>query len=196
VHIGRLPLALALALALAIGARTAAAANTSVGAGETLTLTQNLVLVDGDTFDAEGTADAPCTIEGAGFSISAAEGWMGSFTARHCTFHSVGTTANHALELSISGTGEIRIEDSTFDACADVIITTFDGPSVEILRNTVLDNSLVAAPVNSNDNTVPAFTLQGYANTVEKHFQGNHVYRSRASTPARIPIITLPSPGL
>jgi MYXO-CTERM domain-containing protein len=168
-------------LALAIGARVAAAATTTIPPGGQLVLDQDLVLAGADDFDAQCTAAAPCLIEGQGHGIRAPEGWQGKMIARHCTFHAVGSVDQAALRLEASGAGQIRIEDSVFDASGGVIITALEGVSVDILRNTVLETSLVPVPMDSSDNTVDAFRFQGFANTVEKHFQGNRIFRSRAN---------------
>ena len=176
---GAIAFSLPLALSALAVARPAAAATTTVGPGETLTLTQNLVLADGDVLDAEGTPENPCVIEGGGFSIDTAQSWQGQYIIRYCTLHSLGTEATHAISISAIGTGKVLLEGNTFDASAGVIVTAQDVVTVDVLRNTVLENSLAYVDPHSADNSIDAFLFQGYSNTVEKHFQGNRIFHAR-----------------
>jgi hypothetical protein len=174
---------------LSLGARRAAATTTTVTSAAPLTLTQDLVLSGTDVLDAEGSAGAPCTIEGNGHSITAVAGWQGNLIIRFCTLHGLGVglvfpdagvTAVAdlpAIALQASGSAQILLEGNTFDASADLTVTAVDDVTVQILRNTVLENSLVAPSMTSADNTVNAMLFQGSANTTPKLFQGNKIFK-------------------
>jgi hypothetical protein len=178
-------------LALLLAGRARAAA-TTLGPGQTLTLDQDLTLANGDTLDAEGTAEMPCTIEGQGHSIATVTGWQGSFVLRHCTLHGLGhladppnpeptmTPSTIAVSIDANGASTVLIEGNTFDASGGLSVSALDTTTVQVLRNTVLANSLVAVQKMSDDNAQPAMFFKGYANTQQKVFQGNVILHSRA----------------
>ena len=144
-----------------------------------MTLDQDLVLTADDVLDAEGDANNPCLIEGQGHSLRTATGWQGQFVLRFCTLHNLGTPGDPAVAIDASGAATIVLEGNTFDATGSVQVTAVDDVSVSVLRNTVLEDSLVNVLMDSADNTIDAMLFAGYANTKPKVFQGNHIYKSR-----------------
>jgi len=170
--------AVALILALAAPSRRATAAPVTLGPGERLTLDQDIVLGPGDTFMASGTTDNPCIIEGQGHTITTAAGWQAGFVMRNCTVHALGSVDAAALEIIAAGSAGVVLDGNTFDASGLIHVNMMgDGP-VQILRNTVLETSVVDVMMTSANNSVPAMLFDGSANAAPKVFQGNRIYRS------------------
>src|SRR5437868_2338921 len=135
--------ACALGLTLAAAPRPARAAGAMVGPGGSLTLSEDLVLQAGDDLVAEGNADAPCTIEGNGNGISTVEGWQGRFVVRYCNIHGLGRSDLMAMRVQAIGSSEITLEANTLDASGGVFVSALDVATVQVLRNTVLETSVV-----------------------------------------------------
>src|SRR5438552_11618579 len=82
----------------------ARAADTTIAAGQAYTLPASLVLAGADNFSAGAATGAHCTIHGAGFAISSAPGWTGSFTIRNCDVDDLGDANTAAIMVGVAGT--------------------------------------------------------------------------------------------
>lgn len=160
--------------------RQAAATTVTLGPGQLLTLDQDLTLTDMDVLDAEGTADTPCTIEGQGHSVITDSTWQGTMVVRFCTLHGLGQARIPAFTVLANGAAQVTFEGDTFDASGQLAVSSFDSSSLQVLRNTVLDSSLVDVLMDSAENSIDAMLFQGYTST-PKVFQGNRIFRSSAS---------------
>jgi hypothetical protein len=182
---GLLFLCLCLLLFLFLATGEARAATTTLGPGGSLSLEQDLTLATGDSFDAEGTGESPCAIEGNGHSIVTAAGWEGTFILRYCALHGLGHVAqgeNHsasAISIDTQGASMVLVEGNTFDASGGLVVNAQGDVPVQILSNTVLETSLVDVSMTVDDMAEAAMMLSGGSNTTLRLFQGNHVYRSR-----------------
>src|SRR5260370_28709335 len=131
---GRRLAALGLAAVLLLAVRQGGAASIAVGPGQTYELTADVELTMDDTFVAQGTADAPCIIEGHTFQVRA-KNIRGSVAIIHCTVHQVGDRGKAAFDLELHGAGALRIEDSTFTQTGPLYVVAEDHADVSLLRN-------------------------------------------------------------
>jgi hypothetical protein len=152
------------------------AASVSVGPGETYRLAADMALDPADNFVAEGTADAPCTIEGNSFRITAAA-FTGAFIVRHCAVIGLGLRGNPGLDLDLRQSGQLRLEDSTFSQSGELRLSALDDAAVAILRNDFQPDAAVDVALTDFTRSEPAIHLLGMGLQTQL-FQGNRVLRS------------------
>ncbi|MEA2699200.1 MAG: hypothetical protein QOI66_3471, partial [Myxococcales bacterium] len=166
-------------LVLALGtfrAAPLAATPISVGPGETYTLTGDVALAPTDTFMAQGTEAAPCTIVGGGFGFTAME-FKGTFAISHCLVQGLGSSTKVATDIRMLGTASFRVEDSTFSQCGQIYVLSNEDTGVSILRSDFLEDAAVTVFKESLANSVPAVQVEGMSTTT-KQFIGNRVLKS------------------
>jgi hypothetical protein len=156
----------------------ARAADTAIAAGQEYTLPASLVLAGADNFSAGAATGGRCTLHGAGFAISSAPGWTGSFTIRNCDIDGLGDAGTAAILVSVAGSAGATIQGSTFSKSGRVEINAADQATVTVQNNTVQADSLVPA-VTLQPQSQPAFRFTG-PSTGAKVFQGNLLLKSRA----------------
>src|SRR5690242_9433373 len=121
----------------------AAAAPVTIAAGETYTLTADLALSGGDTLDANGTPQSPCTIVGNGHAI-VADNLTGHVKIQNCIFQGLGGSAETApaLDLTARDAADIAITGSTFDACGSVRLHLYDSATATFNDNLLKDTGI------------------------------------------------------
>lgn len=150
----------------------------TVKAGKTVALSSDVLLGATDVIEATGTADAPCTLVGNGYTIRTPEGWTGRIVIRHCTVLGLGTASSPALDVRAAGEASVAVEDTRFDASGAIVLDASGNSTVTFRRNTILENSVVPTPIALADSR-PAFSARG-SSPAAKTFQGNRIYRSWA----------------
>jgi hypothetical protein len=178
------------ALVLLALCETPAVADHTVEAGQTLTLKEDLVLTGRDSLEVKGTPDRRCTIVGNGFCIRTRGEWTGSVRIRHCDLRRLGAPPRFtddgrriaaefpALDLTITGKGQLVVEHCDLDESAAVHVRN-DGESTTTFRaNTVRENTLARADKDV-DRSLPCFVARG-SSKARKVFQANHIDRSQA----------------
>jgi hypothetical protein len=153
-----------------------AAAPISVGPGETYVLTGDVALAPNDTFMAQGTDAAPCTIVGGGFGITAME-FKGTFSISHCLVRGLGSSTKVATDIRMLGTASFQVEDSTFSQCGQIYVLSNEDTAVSILRSDFLEDAAVVVFKESLANSVPAIQVEGMSTTT-KQFKANRVLKS------------------
>ena len=159
-------------------------------AGDTLNLQQDLVLSGDDTLEINGTADKRCQLVGNHHAIKTKGDWTGSIRIRHCDIRQLGAPAKvpekeiridaefPAMELTITGKGELLIENSDFDECAAIHVRN-NGESTTVFRgNTLRENTLARADKDVGK-SLPCFSAIGNS-PARKLFQANRIFRSQA----------------
>ncbi len=129
-----------------------------------------------DTFVAQGTADAPCIIEGHTFQVRA-KNIRGSVAIIHCTVHQVGDRGKAAFDLELHGAGALRIEDSTFTQTGQLYVVAEDDADVSILRNDFQADSPVDYNFRDMLASEAAVKVAGMSSRT-KLFQGNRILLS------------------
>jgi hypothetical protein len=175
----RRPLLVVGFFALALGAFRAAplaAAPISVGPGETYVLTGDVALAPTDTFTAQGTEASPCTIVGAGFSVTAMD-FKGTFAISHCLVRGLGSSTKLATDIRMLGAASFRVEDTTFSQSGQIYVLSNEDTGVSVLRSDFLEDAAVVVFKESLANSVPAIQVEGMSTTT-KLFKGNRVLKS------------------
>src|SRR5262249_15387342 len=114
-----------------------------VKAGDTFTLPQDLELTGDAVLEIRGTPEKRCVLAGNNHRIKTKHPWTGQLKLAHCDIQKLGTNDEHALSLAVSGSGEIAIENCTFDESGSVHIVHLDNSDVRFCHNLVRENSLV-----------------------------------------------------
>jgi len=167
----------ALIMGLAVLPRRAAAAPVTLGPGDMLTLDQDMVLGPGDAFMADGAPDNPCMIEGQGHTLSTDPAYSATFLMRNCNVHGLGSVTTPGLVVIPNGTADVTLDGNTFDASGEIHVNMMGTGGVQILRNTVLETSVIDVMMTSGDNAIPAMLFDGSVNATAKVFQGNRIFR-------------------
>jgi hypothetical protein len=152
------------------------AASVQIGPGETYTLTGNISLDPNDTFDAEGTADSPCVIQGGQYQINAAA-LLGSIKIANCQVIGLGATGVPGLVVTLQQTASLDFESSTFSQCGQINVSALDMATVQMVGNDFAADAAVDPMVDNADAAEPAVTLNGGSAPL-KLFTGNRVLRS------------------
>jgi hypothetical protein len=139
-------------------------------------LTGDIVLRGGDSYDASAGDGGTCRLVGNGHSIRSDDTWVGRLTIRRCVVEGLGGGKTPAIDVDVSGTGDVTIEDSTFSRSGAIDVTN-DGDSTTAFRGNVIQSDSTVPLDASVDASTPAFTARG-ASTQQKYFQGNRIYRS------------------
>lgn len=180
----------ALAACLAAGAPTGAVADQVVEAGQTFELKEDLVLSGKESLEIKGAPDRRCTLVGNGHAIRSKGEWTGSVRIRHCDVRQLGAAAKMtpdgrriatefpALDLTITGNGELVLEQCVLDGCAAVHVQN-DGESTATVRGTTFQENTLARADKDIDKSLPCFVARGRSRA-RKLFQANRVYRSQA----------------
>ncbi|HET6282141.1 MAG TPA: right-handed parallel beta-helix repeat-containing protein [Polyangia bacterium] len=158
------------------------AGSLTVGPGETVWLTADVILGNGDSVDAVGTADNRCTIFGGGFQIKTAPDTQletGHVNIRYCTLTEVGDAGKPAIDVQFGADTDFTMSDSTVDASGMIHIFSTDRATVLFRRNLLKDTSRVSVIKELIDLSEPAFLAEGFS-PAQKVFQGNRVLRSWA----------------
>src|SRR5262249_38881183 len=123
----------------------------------------------------------PCTIVGNGHAI-VADGVTAHVAINNCILTGLGGAqeTDPALDLSASGSGDITIQGSTFDACGQIRLQLDDDATATVNDNLLKDNSITYMQDELVGSMyVPAFHASG-SSKAKKVFQGNRIYRSAA----------------
>ena len=165
----------------------AQSASVTLTAGKTLELKDDVLLSGTDEFVVEGTAQQPCTIIGNKHRILTRDNWAGRFIVTHGIVRGLGDKTPEiapdrlapeicALQLTATGSAEIAIRNTTFDACSTIRIVNYGNSTTSFCTNLVQENSTVNVSKAAHL-SLPAFQADGNS-PARKRFQGNRVYRS------------------
>jgi hypothetical protein len=152
---------------------------------ETVNLTQNVVLGTNDSYELVGSA-APggrIRLNGNGHKIVAPNGTSGQIRLKDVDVYGLGSsteTEEPGIDVTMTGSGSVEIEGSTFDS-ANQLALTFNGSSTAQVRGNLFRSNM-RVPIgqepghdpNGVSSTVPLIHADG-SSTAAKVFAANNV---------------------
>lgn len=149
----------------------------AVTSGPVFDLTSDIVLSGTQVANYEGTQANPCTINGNGYQIRSAAGFVGSLKIANCNVRNLGTASAQSLAVEVAGSGSIQLLNNRFELFGSISVGADNQAQIIVRGNEFRENTLVpvgSQPEDASTLTVPVFIARGNS-TAQKYFQGNNV---------------------